>query len=43
MLSLYCACKPQPTPEPTQCYEMEGKNCMRDEECGEGGFCNFYQ
>ena len=42
MHRLYCTCKPQPTPEPTQCYEMEGKSCMRDEECGEGGFCTIY-
>ena len=40
MLRLYCACKPQPTPEPPkQCQELEGKSCWSNEDCGEGGFC----
>ena len=30
-----CACKPT---EP--CQDLEGKDCFRDEECGEGGFCS---
>ena len=38
-----CVCKDQPTPKPPkQCHEMEGKECMSHEECGEGGFCTIY-
>ena len=30
-----CACKPT-----KPCQNLEGKDCFRDEECGEGGFCS---